>query len=981
MKENISQKLQAIEKALNWSENIPEVERLNYRKSLIDIRRELRKIQYAVAERCSTAAFGESQMGKSYLVSAMLSTTSTPFSVTDGNTSYDFIKKINPSEPGSTIEATGVITRFTAEHATDTPVGFLKIKTLSVVDIILVLCEAYYTQIDYPSKDILSTNQINDTISNIQIDKQTKSQRLLTEDDVQDIYDYLRNSAFAKNCNDIFKSEYFSYLITYIEQLSEKQLFDLVTLLWNKEKHLNNLWSDLLVEFSHLNYSDVVYAEFEAVLKQKGSLLDVARLNEMYGTVGNNVEPETKVKINDVVNSIVRIKKSFLSALILELRFELPSEIEKSRPFLKEMDILDFPGAKSPEHLTISQLDEGKYIGLAFRRGKVAYLFNKYSEAKRINSLLFCHNNGDSKESTMGRLLNSWVKGNIGEKSTDRELYMITLNHAKQSQEVAPLFIISTWFNKDLEYNDEIEGVDDLNLRWERRFHTVLETDVLKSINDDQHWFNSWSVSIKPFKNIFMLRDYRFSKTIYRGYDPDMKTPEGYEPKSIRGSKEYDSKYDPDSKDYDPKNNPKLPRFNQEKYPDFFQKLRRSFIDNEFVRLHFINSENAWDNAAVCAKDGTEPIINSLNSMATNIVKARDDKFSSDLNKETEKLFAILNDRYHPKKKSEELKLAKSQAVDANIELRICVSDDPSAFGRLIDRMMISSAEIYELIHAEIIGVGQPIPWTKREAQFVLAAGLDFSQSREWNVAKLCAYFGVDTEQECERKLSSKADVDIKLLLQNGQLIQSKADALVESVEKLWYEQVLMNRCCETFQGAIPTIGTIMSKLWSVYRLLDVKSKLVDKVTEYIETLSTTASVGIIADYLSVKLNAFSSSFGIDKEFMNEKQRQSILSKNEDLKLGIDEAILKDKGDVSTKALLMGLSRQKEILRSKNLSQEDNVFINQYPQFQCLKRWENQLRIGYVFASELPDYDPKANEELGKIMKMVDPKFDNESTE
>ena len=84
--QNIDKHLSTVDSTLDWAAktaNIPASEKLSYRKKLISIRRELKKIRYAASERCSTAAFGESQMGKSYLVSAMLSTPSQPFSVTN----------------------------------------------------------------------------------------------------------------------------------------------------------------------------------------------------------------------------------------------------------------------------------------------------------------------------------------------------------------------------------------------------------------------------------------------------------------------------------------------------------------------------------------------------------------------------------------------------------------------------------------------------------------------------------------------------------------------------------------------------------------------------------------------------------------------------------------------------------------------------------------------------------------------------------
>ena len=46
----VDQNLAAIEKALRWVSNVPEAEQLQFKKELIDIRRELRKVKYAMEE-------------------------------------------------------------------------------------------------------------------------------------------------------------------------------------------------------------------------------------------------------------------------------------------------------------------------------------------------------------------------------------------------------------------------------------------------------------------------------------------------------------------------------------------------------------------------------------------------------------------------------------------------------------------------------------------------------------------------------------------------------------------------------------------------------------------------------------------------------------------------------------------------------------------------------------------------------------------
>jgi hypothetical protein len=59
---NLNHYLQVVEKALSWRINVPESERASYVNKLVEIRRAFKKIKFANDERCSTAAFGESQM-------------------------------------------------------------------------------------------------------------------------------------------------------------------------------------------------------------------------------------------------------------------------------------------------------------------------------------------------------------------------------------------------------------------------------------------------------------------------------------------------------------------------------------------------------------------------------------------------------------------------------------------------------------------------------------------------------------------------------------------------------------------------------------------------------------------------------------------------------------------------------------------------------------------------------------------------------
>ncbi len=929
----IDKQLSVVDHAFGWIENVPTSEQLEFKKKLINIRRELKKTRYAVSEPCSTAAFGESQMGKSYLVSAMLSTPSHPFAVTDGKNQYDFISEINPSMPNSTIEATGVITRFTTKAKDQVPSGFLKVQLLSIPDIILILCEAFYNQVDYVQENVLSISEINDYLDSIVPEKPITKERLLDEDEVLDIKEYLsdKRAVLHKKCSNIIdhNSNFFNFLVSNLTNLSEAQLSDILQILWNRDKYIGKLWTDMISTYKTLDYQSCVYAEFDAVLKRKGTLLDVARLDEMYGVPedsGSEYEPFAEVKTSET-GSTIKIKKSFFSSLIAELSFSLPIELAESHPFLKDLDILDFPGARRPEQIQQAKLGEGKNLSTVLRRGKVSYLFNKYSAAKRISTLLFCHNNSMSGESSMGGLLDKWVCGNVGEDTSKREDFV-------RKSSIPPLFIIGTWFNKDLEYQDEKQGdTDRLNARWNRRFNVVLEKEVLKSLGDDSHWFNNWTSSTKAFQNIYMLRDFKYSRTIYRGYDPSKGIPEVGDPIS------------PSS------------------YPMFFSDLKQSFLSNDFVRLHFANPNDAWDSAASCAKDGTIRIINGLNTIAPNVSSARNDKFDADIKKVTKDFRDLLEQYYHPDTSDEQLKLAKKQAGSACLHLDRLLGRDSYAFGRLMDTMMVSESEIYELVHSQLLGEEQPLPMSDEETRIFMSAGLDSTLSREENMERLCDYCGVDEEKECKDML---VGIDIDKLLSQNQMMAGKADKLVESIETMWRDKVLMTRTIQCFEDSLPPISTMMASMWTLYNVLNVRKSLVEKIRVYMANIEKEVSVGIISDYLSMQFNKFTSSFGY--EFFSDKDKEKLASKNKELRLNIDESLLDEKKSVIGIGLLSDLYKQKELLSGNSFAGKDRQFLARFPQFKRVWRWEQQLRSAYILTSELPDYDVKANTQLKSII-------------
>ena len=119
-------------------------------------RRKLKRINEALSENCSASAYGESQVGKSYLMSSLLSTPNAPFVIENDGQKYSFIDDINPSGGNNTKqESTGVITRFTIRQENQRMADYIKITNLSVVDIILLLADSYYNDVKINTENVL----------------------------------------------------------------------------------------------------------------------------------------------------------------------------------------------------------------------------------------------------------------------------------------------------------------------------------------------------------------------------------------------------------------------------------------------------------------------------------------------------------------------------------------------------------------------------------------------------------------------------------------------------------------------------------------------------------------------------------------------------------------------------------------------------------------------------------------------------------
>jgi hypothetical protein len=383
MEKKIQKQLETVEKSNAWIRaSLDSEKQKNAYRSLVNCRRKLNKKKFALESNPAAAMYGESQVGKSYLISSLLSEEGKPFCITDeSSVVHNFIEEINP--PGGGNESTSLVSRFSVNYKPVNQKFPVKAILLSPADIVLVLCDSFYNDIKADHSLILQSEQINSEINILKdrLKDRQPQQKVFGEDDVLDMQDYFRENFSTKASNVLF-SRFFDEISLAISKAGSNEWQDIFSLLWNKNEKFTALFTALISDYEKLNFSNTVYLPLESVLYKHGTLLDVNRLKEIYA-VPKKIESEYKADttvmfLDNGQERNISFPKSYLCALSAELVFCQQETLLESKPFLKETDLLDFPGARGRMTLPVSEINDENIPELLIR-GKVAYLFNKYS--------------------------------------------------------------------------------------------------------------------------------------------------------------------------------------------------------------------------------------------------------------------------------------------------------------------------------------------------------------------------------------------------------------------------------------------------------------------------------------------------------------------------------------------------------------------------------------------------------------------------
>jgi hypothetical protein len=963
--DKVNRNLKIVNDTLNWvnSSSMRKTDKENTYDYLVSMRRKFNRIKTTFSDNPAAVMYGQSQVGKSYLVNSLLSQGGN-FKVLDElhGVSYDFLEEINPVGGGA--EATSLVTRFSANYTPLNPQYPIKIKLMSPADIILTLSDSYYEDAtNHPPFENIE-EKISAFTEKYALMPPLNNQAII-EDDVLYIEEYFEKY-FTSKVRELTSTKFFKIVSRHISKMPPNEWADVFSILWHGKKELTDIFRRLIRVYQSINFSDVCYAQYDIVLRKYGTILDVTRLKEILGTVENiekkeilgaveNIKevPELKKEANVLyisngVQKTVAFNKSELCALAYELVFKVNEDLKTDKKFLNYMDILDFPGARSRLKNQAKEIESNNIPDMLLR-GKIAYLFNKYSDSFLISNLLLCHHYRALEARFMPVLLNNWICNFIGSTPEKRELFI-------KDSGVPPLFVIGTFFNEELQYNSTNDKTRaSLISRWEQRFNKIWEGEVFTTKIKEGAWFNDWTTSNEYFNNIFMLRDFVWSERrhVYSGYQ---KT--GTEtPVPVEGWT----------------------------HGCFMDDLKESFVNFQFVKDHFDDPSASWDDAATPGNDGTEAIIKKLTIAANNLEKSRTQKFKRDLDNIIKSVYRELKEN-HFHDDDADLRIVEKikKAGKIQLELDVAFGKDPYFFGKLMQKFLLKESFIYnyylekmndiQLIEqanlSEYVAIRMANPELKHSDPV-----MDREALFDYNLSVLQAKYKVDDAEKLKEYFEEKG-IDLEeLFFGETNVIKSNSVILAEGLVEKWTEEVLnIDRFGDFITQGFSerALADLLDNIKLLFEQLEITKLIAKHIRMYVDRYDQIYVIlEMIADISAEIINNFVNHMGFEHYSDDKMKNIRMTDEQNNIGLVFDHNFLNFQTmEVEDRIKLFEtLDRLPEILNQRPLDVEA---LKNVPNFSQYVKWSDLIRIAFVATCNIPAYNVEDNDKLRTILERLE---------
>lgn len=953
--QNVTSQISSINNFISWADNhLQQSRREETFKKLVNVRRQLKRLRLSLESNPAIAAFGESQKGKSYVISSLLARKGKQLMFTDPKTGtqYNFVEQFNPQ--GQDVEATGVATRFTCSYDVPDDNFPVLVKVLNVSDMLNILCDTAYN--DVKSHSVLNKEDIDEFIQ-IQERRYQNSpivQDFLDEDEIMNIREYVQNHIGDIKAKELLESTFFDSVARIIKRISPKDWSAILSKLWYDNSEITDLFIRLIEGYETIGFNKKIYVPISALLNSSTTLMSAVCLQTLdsrapiKGNLDLNLGTDIRTENGVIVNGF---SKSILSAICAEVIFQIPEETiteeleyhldgitseetrayllskgwnkKVSKKFLKNVDIFDFPGAR--ERLRLEELQVKEELNKKMvLRGKVSYLFNKYSDERLISVLMLCHDHMHVGTTVMPDLLEHWLKLNVGESMRERTSFI-------DKSVVSPLFMIATKFNIDMSRSVQEGG--DINKRWDDRYKVVYYDQVLEA--NSRKWIDEWT-DRGGFRNTYLLRDYKYSGTyggranhLFEGYDKEGK-------ETIELDKEY------------------------------HQELKDSFISNFHVRRFFEDPELAWDAAATMNNDGATRIIENLGIVAANAKESRLYKYISEVKGLHAQTLQLMVEYYHDENDENVLQKAISRSGAIVAEFDVVCGKDNYFFGRMIQNLQVSENYVFDFYYNQLNNTKMIVERDMKEYDLILSrchGRISASNSYEDNLEILRQEYHYPTVLDCKEFFENIKGISLEKLFECDFKQKSNSEQLAEGIIAKWIEDVKAQKNLKFYEAEGCNTLTVLDMIENIKAVVDTTNLtgiIAKTISPFVDAINVPHQIlDMIADTTAEIINEFVVTFGYNYYSLEKIADLKLINEKNNLHLSFDYGMA-DKVPMSNEEL----SDLFDDIRPT----EENTMLASLPSFINYNKWIDLLLISFIASYNVPNYDIEANRQLGILL-------------
>ncbi|WP_367391336.1 virulence factor SrfC family protein [Lewinella sp. LCG006] len=851
--ETCNQLLSVYKEGKQWLIDVPPLELQT--SALIELERlsrELERLRKAVLSRPTIAVFGQSQVGKSYLTSNLVKAPTVPDLLIDDPITGEKISFIKEMNPYGGKESTGTVTRFTTAPHKDSKEGY-HIKLLSPKDLVCIIVNGYYLDIKKHDYSV-GPDELNEQLNQLQKVKQKTFSGIFHAQDFQDIKRYLIKTLGLGShvvIDNLSKNDFWNRAAALAPNLDFKSSIELCQILWGKQPFLSKLFERLLRGLESVNFATEVFVNKEALTPNTATILDVERVREIYVVSDNE---NTSVPVRTDKMGQVLLDRRILAALTAEIELPLSVEAtsEKNREFLREADVLDFPGARSREHIPeavfAANTEEAKLQ--LFIRGKVAYLFDLYNQDYGISTLLYCMHNDNPEVQNIPSLLHNWIASAVGDSKAERSKRINKIRNlveaASPVKDISPLLVVLTKSDVELTgKSSEVLGQPSSHDgKWVARLEENFKNFMIRPLNDK--WVVNWSDEKVNFSHVFPLRNPDFSQAIF-------------------------------TVDKDGNENGISDRY-QQKLLD----MEVSFLGHDAVNHHIIAPQETWNSFAKPGHTGIEYIIKYLTPTSKPAIKL--ELLKGAIVQVNREVYELLKSFHTSENIQELLKQANNRGGKAFLYLNLLTSQN-NKFGTLLEKILLTEEEAYNCYHAI---QNAPVTDNNNQSREAVMGSTQLPLS----FVGLLETSGVDTEGSPEEIIQQLQEV---LDFSREELEEAIKDIVGEPLEEIFGKSakeeslskdlamIFTDRLITNWIGKVqayrPTsvdgkqhpLSIIIDELIKSRERIDLRTKVYDAVKQEIDDFSINRKFDVVARISFQVMNNFINTFGW--HFIAEKNR------------------------------------------------------------------------------------------------------------